>query len=315
MNIDDALRNFLEEMIREGRAPLGGWPDALGNPHDLGLLTTESHAILGRDVELLSEAHVADHLTGTAAGWLRVLEVHSVIGSTNDRLMHDSEGSVDGLVCLAEVQTKGRGRRGKSWLSPFAANVALSAGMGLRRSPHQLGGLSLVIGLAVMDCLKGLGVRDAALKWPNDVLLRGRKLGGILIEIKTTPAADRPVTEAVIGVGMNVSMPSNLRETIDQAVTDLAGEGYGVSRNQLVGALISSIVDHVGEFERSGFADMRRRFDDHHWLHDQVCQVSQGPTVTVGRVRGVTDTGELELVTEDGVHRFGAGEVSLRASS
>lgn len=315
MNIDDALRNFLEAMMREGRAPLGDWPDALGHPHELGLLTTESHAVLGGDVEFLSEAVVADHLAGAAAGWVRALEVHSVIGSTNDRLMHDSQGSVDGLVCLAEVQIKGRGRRGKSWLSPFAANVALSAGIGLRRSPHQLGGLSLVIGLAVVDCLKGLGVRDAALKWPNDILLGGRKLGGILIEIKSTPAADRPVTEAVVGVGMNVNMPNNLRSAIDQAVTDLSGEGYVISRNQLVGALISSIVDHVGEFERNGFAGMRQRFDDHHWLHDQLCQVSQGPSVTVGRVKGVTVTGELELVTQDGTRRFGAGEVSLRASS
>jgi BirA family biotin operon repressor/biotin-[acetyl-CoA-carboxylase] ligase len=312
MNIDDALRNFLEALMREGRAPLGDWPDSLGHPHELGLVTTQAHAILGRDVEFLSDAHVADHLTGAAADWIKTLEVHSVIGSTNDRLMHDFEGSIDGLVCLAEVQTKGRGRRGKSWLSPFAANVALSAGMGLSRSPLQLGGLSLVIGLAVIDCLKRLGVQDAALKWPNDILLGGRKLGGILIEIRSTPAADRPVTEAVIGVGMNVSMPSNLRAAIDQAVTDLAGEGYGISRNQLVGGLISSIVDHVREFERTGFAAMRRRFDEHHWLHGQLCQVSQGPAVTVGHVKGVTDIGELELETENGTHRFGAGEVSLR---
>jgi BirA family biotin operon repressor/biotin-[acetyl-CoA-carboxylase] ligase len=312
MNIDDALRDFLAALMREGRAPLGDWPDALGHPHELGLVTTADHAILDQDVEFLSDADVARNLTSFAADWLKALEVHSVIGSTNDRLMAEAEGSVDGLVCLAEVQTKGRGRRGKSWLSPFATNVALSAGIGLRQSPHQLGGLSLVIGLAVIDCLDGLGVRDAALKWPNDVLLGGRKLGGILIEIKSTPAAGRPFTEAVIGIGMNVSMPSNLRVGIDQAVTDLAGEGYTISRNQLVAGLISSVLDHVRDFERTGFAGMRQRFDEHHWLHGQLCQVSQGSTVTVGRVQGVTDTGELELLTESGSQRFGAGEVSLR---
>ncbi len=240
--------------------------------------------------------------------------MHRVIGSTNDRLMSEAAGPVDGLVCLAEVQTKGRGRRGKSWLSPFAANVALSAGIGLRQGPHQLGGLSLVIGLAVIDCLKGLGVRDAALKWPNDVLLGGRKLGGILIEIKSTPGPEQPVTEAVVGVGINVTMPSNLRAGIDQAVTDLAGEGYGISRNRLVGRLLSSMLEHVREFERAGFAGMRERFDEHHWLHGQLCQVSQGPTVTVGHVTGVTETGELELATPAGTLRFGAGEVSLRRS-
>ena len=314
MNIDDPLREFLEALMREGRVPLGDWPDALGQPHELGLVTTRAHVVLGREVEFLSNARVSEHLTSSASGWLKGLEVHSAIGSTNDRLMTEGTGSIDGLVCLAEVQTKGRGRRGKTWLSPFAANVALSAGIAVERSPHHLAGRSLVVGLAVVDCLKGLGVRDAALKWPNDVLLGGRKLGGILIEIKSTPASGRPVTETVIGVGMNVSMPSHLRADIDQAVTDLAGEGYTISRNQLVGRLISSIVDHVREFERTGFVGMRSRFDEHHWLHGQLCQVSQGSSVTIGHVKGVTETGELELATETGTQTFGAGEVSLRKS-
>lgn len=314
MNIDDALREFLEALIREGRVPLGDWPDALGQPRDLGLITTKAHAVLGRNVEFLSHVRVSEHLTSPAAGWLKGLEVHSVIGSTNDHLMAEGAGSIDGLVCLAEVQTKGRGRRGKTWLSPFAANVALSVGIALQRSPHHLAGLSLVVGLAVIECLRELGVRNAALKWPNDVLLGGRKLGGILIEIKSTFAPGQAVTEAVIGVGMNVSMPSNLRADIDQAVTDLTGEGYEISRNELAGRLISSILDHVREFEREGFVGMRRRFDEHHWLHSQLCQVSQGSSVTIGHVLGVTEMGELELLTETGTQTFGAGEVSLRKS-
>lgn len=314
MNIDDALRDFLEALRRDGRAALEDWPDALGHPHEFGLVTTQAHAVLGRNVEFLSDTGVSEHLTSSAAEWLKGLEVHSVIGSTNDRLMAEGTGSIDGLVCLAEVQTKGRGRRGKTWLSPFAANIALSAGIAVDRSPHQLSGLSLVVGLAVIDCLKGLGVRDAALKWPNDVLLGGRKLGGILIEIKSTPGSTRPITETVIGVGMNVRMPSNLQASIDQAITDLAGEGYEISRNQLVGRLICSILDHVREFERIGFVGMRRRFDENHWLHGELCQVSQGPSVAIGHVKGVTETGELELLTETGTQTFGAGEVTLRRS-
>src|SRR5690606_6260917 len=123
--------------------------------------------------------------------------------------------SVDGHVCLAELQIAGRGRRGRDWFSPFGANLALTIGKRIDRPAAALGGASLVVGLAVLDALEQLGVPELALKWPNDVLLRGAKLGGILIELSA-----RPQTELVVGIGLNVALPPRIRAELPQEVTD-----------------------------------------------------------------------------------------------
>ncbi len=313
MTTDATLSELLETLISEGRLAVAAWPMELGTPEDLGLLTRGDSIFLRPNAELLSPSHIHTSLSKRAARWLSSLEVLRVIGSTNDRLMLLAETeSVDGVVCIAELQTKGRGRRGRTWFSPFAGSLALSLGVALDRAVHDLGGLSLVVGLAVLDCLRDLGVADLALKWPNDIFLGGRKLGGILVELKSQPGASAARVEAVIGIGLNVDVPATVRGAIDQAVTDLVAEGYVVSRNVLAGRLVSSLVDYVKEFERVGFAPMCDLFNDHHLLHRRTCEIAQGEGVVVGRVAGVTEVGEILLETDSGTLAFAAGEVSLR---
>jgi len=310
MTTDATFNELFEALVSAGKLTTTVWPDELGAPEDLGLRVVGQDILLRPGAELLSVDDIGGALSQRAASWLASLEVHRVIGSTNDRLMGIADsGSVDGHVCLAELQTKGRGRRGRAWRSPFAGNLALSLGVMVDKALHELGGLSLVIGLGALDCLRSLGVEDVALKWPNDILLSGRKLGGILVELQNRPAGR---AQAVIGIGLNVDVPAGVQQTIDQPLADLHGAGYSISRNLLAGRLVSCLVDYVKEFDAAGFAPMRDAFNEQHLFHQRACAITQGETVVTGRVVGVTEVGEILLETDSGTVAFGAGEVSLR---
>lgn len=294
------------------RVSVDQWPSQLGSIEDWGLVEGPHGVELPNVFELLEGATIRHALGRRAAGWVRGLEIHTTLGSTSDRLLALAErGPVDGVVCLAELQTKGRGRRGRTWLTPLGGSLALSAGFDIRRRLAELGGLSLVVGLALLDCLRELGCGSLALKWPNDLLLGGAKVGGILIELSATPT-QQSVTQAVVGVGINLNLSSRVREAIDQEVTDLAAAGNSVGRNELAARVIGNLVDYIGEFERVGFGPMREQYNVHHWMHNKDCEVRIGTDLVPGRVLGVTDSGELELQTDSGPRKFRGGEVSLR---
>jgi BirA family biotin operon repressor/biotin-[acetyl-CoA-carboxylase] ligase len=310
---ESKLTELFATLVAQGTLAISAWPGEIGSPQDLGLMAQGDEIVLRADLELLSRSEITQKLSERSSGWLRDLAVHLVIGSTNQTLVQRSASrSIDGSVCLAEMQTRGRGRRGRAWFSPFAGNLALSMGIALDREMHDLGGLSLVVGLAAVDCLRTLGVNDLTLKWPNDILLGGRKLGGILIELKNHPGRSAGQIEAIIGIGLNIDVPVSVRQAIDQAITDLVTEGHSISRNLLASRLISTLFDYVKEFERVGFAPMRTVFNDNHLFHQKVCAIALGESVVTGRVAGVTETGEILLETASGTTAFGAGEVSLR---
>ena len=217
-------------------------------------------------------------------------------------------GSVDGLCWFAELQTAGRGRRGRSWVSPFARNLTLSLGFSLGGTPRDAGALSLVVGLAVADMIEGRGVADVSLKWPNDVLVGGAKICGILIEL----VAHRRPLECVIGVGLNVDLPPDVRAVIGQEVADLRRQGVEEGRDVLAAELVSTVVRYVDEFKRSGFRGMRSTYDEVHICHGRPCRILHGNAEYEGVVTGVTDDGELRVRGSDGERRFNGGEVSLR---
>lgn len=294
---------------------LAQWPPELGSVEEWGLSRGTLGVQLPPSLEALSNEAIREGLGHRATSWLRNLEIHTAISSTSDRLLSLADsGSIDGVVCLAELQTKGRGRRGRTWLTPLGGNLAISAGFAVGRPLADLGGLSLVVGLALIDALGELGCGSVALKWPNDLMWDNAKLGGILIELKTV-AADQLTTEAIVGVGINVSLPEHVRDAIDQKVIDLAAAAATpIHRNALAAQVIESLIDYVGEFEQRGFAPMREQYNRCHWLHDKPCEVRIGAEVVTGRVAGVTDIGELELATAGGRQIFRGGEVSLRQS-
>jgi len=303
------LADRLAPLLAAGEADLG----PIGLPQTtlevLGFEIRAGKVRLPAGAERLDETLIVAALAQRARLWLADLAVLEVVGSTSTILNEiAARRSVQGMVRLAELQILGRGRRGKHWISPYASNLALSLGVRLPQSPDQLGGFSLCVGLAVADGLSRFGVPGIALKWPNDVLVNGRKIAGILVELHRSDAG----TEVVIGVGINFRLPEAARAEIDQPATDLEAEGLHLSRNRVASGLISSIVDFVAAFAEQGFAPMTGAFDALHRYHGQTCNLLLGRETVSGRVVGVSERGELLLEADGGVRAYGAGEVSLR---
>jgi len=295
-------------------AALDGLADAAVDAlPELGIRVAGGRAQLDDDVELLSAAAVRSALTAASRDWLRQLDIRPCIDSTNTSLLAAGAlGSIDGCVLSAEVQTAGRGRRGRTWLSPFARNLALSIGFASRRPVGEIGSLSLITGLAVRQALLEHGLADVELKWPNDVLLQGRKLAGILIElVRATP----PV-EVVIGIGVNVGGASTVAERVEQAVADVAEQIVAPSRNALLAGIVNHLLAFGREWEAGGFEPLRQRWQAAHRYQGAAVALASPATgeVVSGTVLGVANDGALRLLTAAGVREFNSGEVTLRAA-
>jgi BirA family biotin operon repressor/biotin-[acetyl-CoA-carboxylase] ligase len=280
----------------------------------LGLRVDGAQVALPQGIELLEAAAIQAALSAPAEAWLQDLRLFPAIGSTNSWMMEGLaqqslvQPGLAGLVALAECQLAGRGRRGRVWRSPLGSNLALSLGFSLPLPVAQLGGLSLVVGMAAVDALDPDGQLGLRLKWPNDLLLEGRKLAGILVEV----AQRDGLCEVCVGIGVNWRIPTEVRALIDQPVAEVAEFAPQLGRNAGAGLLISRIVEFVQAFAEGGFEPMRPHYDNIHAYQGQACRLI-GPQDTIeGWVLGVSETGELRLQTSNGVQTFSSGEVSLR---
>ena len=240
------------------------------------------------------------------------VDVLAECDSTNTRLMALAEaGAPSGSVLVAERQTAGRGRRGRSWLSAPGASLTFSL---LWRFPHgtSLDGLSLAVGVALTRGLESFGISGVALKWPNDVLLKGRKLAGILIELAPGP---RPEA-AVIGIGLNLRLPPDMPNELSGTVAALLDSGIKLpSPNVLLAHLLRALHEQLADFTRHGFAGARTAWLEHHAYADQpVCLLADFAAPLEGICRGVDDDGALLLETIDGLCRIISGDVTLRKS-
>jgi BirA family biotin operon repressor/biotin-[acetyl-CoA-carboxylase] ligase len=215
---------------------------------------------------------------------------------------------------LAERQTGGRGRRGRSWASPLAAHLYLSLARQFSGGLARLGGLSLVAGIAVVEALHELGLGDVCLKWPNDVVVRDhaglRKLGGLLVEGGGEHAG--PV-RAVLGIGLNVRMPVATAAAIDQPWCDLAALGPAVSRNAIAATLLAHLLPALETFDREGLAPYLPRYAALDALAGQRVRLHLPGGECDATALGLADDGALRVRTDDGSERvLHSGEVSVR---
>lgn len=234
------------------------------------------------------------------------------IDSTNSYLMQQAaNGAAHGTVAAALLQTKGRGRRGRSWQSSLGASLTFSLLWRFQMGAAALSGLSLAVGLALVRTLHDYGLRSAQLKWPNDIQVRERKLAGILIELQGD--MDGP-SAAVIGVGLNLRLPAAMRAQIDQPVTDMASDlPVSIDPNELLGSLLRQLARVLDEFEQEGFGAMREEWQAHHAYHEEVVKLLfPDGREQYSRVHGVADDGVLLVQHEGGIQRFSSGEISLR---
>ena len=282
----------------------------------MGLLieTTKGtgYRIIG-GVDLLDGQAITGALAVAARPHLSNIHVFQTIDSTNTYARELAEkSSVSGLVILAEQQTAGRGRRGKNWVSPFAANIYLSIVWDFEKGAQALEGLSLAVGVAVRRALIAHGVQGVKLKWPNDIYVEQKKLGGILLEMIGDPAGHCSV---VIGVGLNVSMPVSQASAIDQDWTDVATELQDKlpARNKLAAELISEILPFLSTFQAQGFAAYRDEWQAADAFYGQTALISTPKQSIAGIVKGVDINGALRLELDGGnIESFIGGELSLR---
>jgi BirA family transcriptional regulator, biotin operon repressor / biotin---[acetyl-CoA-carboxylase] ligase len=273
---------------------------------------------LAKSSEPLAAERILAKLSEAVRKQVRSLEVAWTVGSTNTELLsraNPPNGSSE--VMLAEYQTAGRGRRGRAWLAPPGGAICLSLSWTFRDVPADLGALGLVIGVCELRALHALGIIGAKLKWPNDVLVDERKLGGILIELRAESAGPACV---VIGIGLNVALGAPLLAQIAEtgiAATDLVTAGLvEPSRNSVAGALVDSCIRGLQEFERGGLRPFVENWRDADALQGKMVDVRGAVgEVTRGLARGVDLHGALLVETaEEGLKKFVSGDVSVRVS-
>jgi BirA family transcriptional regulator, biotin operon repressor / biotin---[acetyl-CoA-carboxylase] ligase len=257
--------------------------------------------------EPLDRELILAQLTQSARGWLRDLQVHAQIDSTNTHLLRQASSGIDGVACLAEHQTHGRGRRGRSWLDRPGRGLAMSLGRRMQRPLAELAPVSLVAGVAVAKALQGVNIRGVTLKWPNDILVDGAKAGGILVEVA---GAIEP--QIVIGVGLNIGAQAELEARLGHAVGDVLRGDVRMSRNALAAAIIDSLTRYAGRFDVEGFAPLRSEWEALHAHQDRRVRIRAADGEILGIARGVAATGELRLQTDSGLIHCNSGEVSLR---
>lgn len=236
-------------------------------------------------------------------------ELIPVIDSTNQYLM-DRIGSLSsGSVCIAEYQSSGRGRRGRKWISPFGSNLYLSMYWRLEAGMAASMGLSLVVGVAVVEALEQLGIPGIKLKWPNDLYYQDRKLAGILVEMTGQAGG---AAYLVIGMGINIQMNEAI-EGIDQPWISLAEiSEHPIERNKLAASLMNAWSDALTEYEAigmTGFVERWNRFDN---FINRPARLVMGSNEVSGVVRGINEQGAVLIETKNGIESYIGGEISLR---
>lgn len=261
-------------------------------------------------IDVLSATAIASALPAEVQ-----LDVAAVVDSTNTRLLRrppPPAGTTRAL--LAEFQYGGRGRCGRAWVSPYGSGICLSLAQLLEPAPREPGRLSLVIGVAALRALRQLGLDGAGLKWPNDLVYAGAKLGGVLLEAAPAGAA----LHVVAGIGINLRLPEEAARRIAAdggiAATDLNAidPGYCMRRNELAAALINHAVAALAEYRRAGFALFREEWNDADVLKGCEVKVSGAETVA-GVAGGIDAAGALMVRAGNTTHHVVSGDVRVRS--
>jgi len=267
---------------------------------------------LQQPLELLDKNKILEKLNEKTAKQLSNIEIFFEIESTNQYLNNKSlDGAPGGLIVIAEQQSKGIGRRGRGWVSPFGCNLYLSL---LWRFPYgaaQLGCLSLYIAVAIVRTLHKVGIKDAGVKWPNDIYWKNKKLAGILLEMRGELSGPSAV---VMGIGLNINMPSSNTETknIDQAWIDVQTIlGRAVDRNEFTAKVINELFDVLNEIPDAQ-NKLLEEWKDMDILKGQNIEVTFSNKTIIGEALGINKDGALLLRHNDKDIICHSGDVSIR---
>jgi BirA family biotin operon repressor/biotin-[acetyl-CoA-carboxylase] ligase len=243
---------------------------------------------------------------------LELLQVFAEIDSTNRYLLDQPAPSAGCFhVVLADYQTAGRGRMGKVWRAPRSTSICLSIGYAFRSPPRNLPGLSLAVGVAIVDVLRELRVPKVALKWPNDILVGEAKLGGILIEARGAASAN---LLTVTGLGLNVDLAGanekDLAPDRNGPITDLKRcVGDLPERAAVAVLLIDAVCNALCRFDAQGFSAFLDGWNDCDWLRGRHTTVETASGRITGVADGVDEDGSLLVMTSEGRQRVRSGSI------
>lgn len=274
---------------------------------------------LPRAVDLLDRKKLLEVLSPPVREMLSRIDVLLTVDSTN-RFVYESSGLAPGTaqLCVAEIQNAGRGRRGRTWLAPFGSGICMSVGWQFTEPPPTFSALSLAVGICAVRALQRFGAEDVGLKWPNDLMWKGRKLGGILIELRGESGGPATV---VIGIGVNVHMPAATRLKLAEQQAALIADVHEIlrdrtpARNALAGAIADEIVSMLPVFAAQGFEPLREEWRKLDTLEHAPVRVLTGTETASGTACGVDADGTLLVEVNGELRRFVSGEVSVRAVS
>ena len=266
-------------------------------------------------IELLNEDQIYHEMSAATQSYLKELVLLDSIPSTNDYVLNAIRQQAQlPLACFCEQQTQGRGRGGRAWVSPYGNNIYFSLGWHFDKDPAELLGLSLVAGVLVLNALRRYGFDpDFSLKWPNDILWQGRKLGGILTEVI---AQSHSSCEVVLGIGLNTQLPVTIE--IDQPWVSLSEIAQNkIARNRLSGLLLDESISCFRNFEMNGLASYIEQWREFDYCKNKPITLQQAKQTIHGIAQGISDKGELLVLTEENqLKHFMSGEINtVRASN
>lgn len=257
---------------------------------------------------LLNEQQIRHYLQ--QIGFNKAIDIHvfSELDSTN-RWLKEASLSANLAICCAEKQTQGRGRFNRQWLSPYAENIYFSARWPWHNGLSQLSGLSLVISLALLACLRDQDINELIeIKWPNDLLWKSKKLAGILIEVNP-----QSIPQIIVGIGLNVNTDTQQQPLTDKpwcSLYEMTGQQF--DRNRLIAGLVARCEEYFKQFAIHGFSLFQSAWQQVDFLKGQFVSVDLHGNLLQGIASGVNHLGEL-LVRDklDQLHALSAGEASL----
>lgn len=219
-------------------------------------------------------------------------------------------------LVFAELQTAGRGRRGREWLAPFGSGLTFSIGWTFAEMPADLAALGLALGVCVVSALRAMGAADLQLKWPNDIVHEHRKLGGLLLQMRSEAGGPAYV---VVGLGLNLQLPSAAREAVQTSplatlATDLADACGGTApvRVAVAAQVAGAMLEGLDRFARHGFTPFAAQWSAYDSLRDAPVTVWRHDGQFEGIARGADAEGALVVEVGGKFERVHAGDVSLR---
>ena len=263
-------------------------------------------------LDRLEPAAIRARLPAPIRRRIGVLENHWRLDSTSSECLRRAARLPDRSFVFADWQVAGRGRRGRQWVSPPATNLQFSCLKRFAGGYAALSGLSLAVGVAVAVALADCGAAGIELKWPNDLMHAGAKLGGVLIELGGEFMGP---CHAIIGIGLNVRVPESVRRALDRPCADLAGLcGAALpTRDVLAAALITRLVDALDTFDASGFAAFAEAWQARDALAGRKVRIDDARGAFEGTAAGVDARGALQVRCVDGLRSVDSAEVSVRA--